>query len=298
MRVRPPTLLVSPALRAVKTNDPHPVRLTRVARSPRLRAVPKRCRRNHRRAGRPPFACPHSRARINPQLRNARTARASSVRRPTATTPVALVANRRCEVMCGSTLAFVLVRASDPRRRDPLCPIPVPLEWAVSSYRMAPLVAEQERGRPAGLTGIKSRAGGRLLLRRFDPEAAGASLGRCVAVPRRLPGRCPGWCSSWDCDAEGRDRLGAAACLDAGTVVQSSRWWPFRSRRCWAAARSANRACSAASARECELVDGKRDCVSSGRSLGIRSALWTGRRLSDVTLNAVVQLRKPGRSPD
>ena len=24
--------------------------------------------------------------------------------------------------MCRSTLAFVLVRASDPRRRDPLCP--------------------------------------------------------------------------------------------------------------------------------------------------------------------------------
>ena len=40
-------------------------------------------------------------------------------------------------------------------------------------YRMAPLVVEQERGRPAGLTGIKSRAGGRLLLRRFDPESGG-----------------------------------------------------------------------------------------------------------------------------
>jgi hypothetical protein len=43
-------------------------------------------------------------------------------------------------------LARAGIRANR-RRRGCMCPIPVVLEWAVSSYGMAPVVAEQERGR-------------------------------------------------------------------------------------------------------------------------------------------------------
>lgn len=72
MRVRPPSLLVSPALRAVKTMVRGPVRLPRAAYSPRLRAVPKLCRRDHRRAGRPPFAPRGEPPPIERPTRNAR----------------------------------------------------------------------------------------------------------------------------------------------------------------------------------------------------------------------------------
>jgi hypothetical protein len=71
-------------------------------------------------------------------------------------------------------------------RRDSLCPRAVVLEWAVSSHRMAALVAGQERRLTTRRThAIESPARGRLLLRRLEPEAAGASRGRFVAVPRR-----------------------------------------------------------------------------------------------------------------
>jgi hypothetical protein len=55
-------------------------------------------------------------------------------------------------------------------------PVPVVLAGASSSYRMADLLAEQERvaDRPDGRTQIPAR--GRPLLRRLKPESAGAAV--------------------------------------------------------------------------------------------------------------------------
>ncbi len=59
-------------------------------------------------------------------------------------------------------------------------------EWAVSSYRMAPLGPSRSVvGDPPDTHAIKSRARDRLLLRPPGPGAVGASPGRFVAVPRR-----------------------------------------------------------------------------------------------------------------
>ena len=78
------------------------------------------------------------------------------------------------------------------RSRGAVCPIRVVLERPVSSYSVAPFVAEQERAAddPPD-TRDQPRAPGGLLLRRLEPEAAGASCSRFLAVPRRPEGKRP-----------------------------------------------------------------------------------------------------------
>ena len=82
-------------------------------------------------------------------------------------------------------------RAARRVRRCRDCPIPVALEWAANSHRMAPSVAGRDRRLTTAGHAIRSRARGRLPLRRLEPEVAAACRVRFVAVPGR-PLRKPG----------------------------------------------------------------------------------------------------------
>ena len=78
------------------------------------------------------------------------------------------------------------------RSRDPSCPIPVVLEGAVSSCMVASVARAGTRLTTRQTHAIKSRGRGRLLLRRLEPAAAGASRSRSylslVGRPKRQRG--------------------------------------------------------------------------------------------------------------
>jgi hypothetical protein len=143
------------------------------------------------------------------QSRNARTATGSPGRRPTATTPVALMANGRCGATRGPRLAFTSARVSRGWCRACLCPRKEQRSTAAFASSSSPLCVRRPDRRVTGDGELEEFCPARCT----SQARGGVCCGRSTGGPACRTGRGRGWrrCGEGRCGCRSRGAVARRA---------------------------------------------------------------------------------------